>query len=602
MGLKTLGRALLLLALAAPASAQPPPPVPINPDSLPTQFLPPGRQAKTGTGRLRGRVLAADTAAIVRRAQVRIASPDIGTKTAFTDAQGRYEFKDLPAGRFTVSVSKSGFVTMQYGQSRPFEPGRPIELADAQAIEKADVALPRGSAVSGRILDEFGEPVSDASVSAMRMQYSGGKRRLMPSGRASTTNDLGQFRVFGLPPGEYYLSATVRTMDSMVLDMLGGAGGGPTGSNNNSGYAATYYPGTPNPAEAQRISLGLGQEMSGVEVSMQPVRLAKITGIASGSDGKPMGGAMVMLMPSTRESIAFVPGMSRTDKDGNFTLSNVAPGDYSIQVQSMAALMSAATQAMAMIGGDTANPTPAPSQPTEREFAMAKVTVAGEDIAGLIVTGTHGARATGRLVFEGGTPPDNLKTIRLIATPTDFEDMPATASIFGLSSVKETGAFEIDGLVGGRALRVVNIPKGWFFKELTREGTDITDKGHDFKPGETVEGFELVLTMKTQTITGGVSDARGGPAKEYTVVIFSDDPQKWAANDSRWVKSARADQQGQFKIAEAPAGTYLAVAVEYVPQGEWRDPAWLERASKNATRFTLGEGATQTLSLKLSGS
>src|SRR5262245_31491067 len=161
-------------------------------DGGPMQMLPPGRQAKTGTGRLRGRVLASDTGAIVRRAQVRVSGPDIGTKTAFTDAQGRYEFKDLPAGRFNLSVSKSGFVRMEYGQSRPFEPGRPIELADAQILEKVDVALPRGRAVPGRVVDEFGDPVADASVSAVRTQYSSGKRRLVPSGRASTTNDLGQ--------------------------------------------------------------------------------------------------------------------------------------------------------------------------------------------------------------------------------------------------------------------------------------------------------------------------------------------------------------------------------------------------------------------------
>src|SRR5215471_8698226 len=162
----------------------------INPGEAPMNFLPPGRQAKTGTGKLRGKVVAGDTGSVIRRAQVRIGSPDIGTKTAFTDAQGRYEFKDLPAGRFTVSVSKSGFVTMQYGQSRPFEPGRPIELADAQVLDKADVALPRGSAVSGRILDEFGEPVAEANVSALRTQYAGGKRRLVATGRPSMTNDL----------------------------------------------------------------------------------------------------------------------------------------------------------------------------------------------------------------------------------------------------------------------------------------------------------------------------------------------------------------------------------------------------------------------------
>src|SRR6476659_3742848 len=94
-------------------------------DSGPIQFLPPGREAKKGTGVLRGRVVAGDGGAALRRAQVRVSSSDIGTKTTLTDAQGRYEFKELPAGRFTVSVTKSGFVAMQFGQSRPFEPGRP---------------------------------------------------------------------------------------------------------------------------------------------------------------------------------------------------------------------------------------------------------------------------------------------------------------------------------------------------------------------------------------------------------------------------------------------------------------------------------------------
>jgi len=600
--MRTLLLACLLLALAAapsPAQQQ----IQFNPNDLPNTFLPPGRTAKTGTGKLRGRVIAADTGSIVRRAQVRISSTDIGTKTAFTDAQGRYEFKDLPAGRFNLSVSKSGFVTMQYGQSRPFEPGRPIELADAQLMDKADVALPRGSALSGRILDEFGEPVADASVSAMRTQYAGGKRRLVATGRPSMTNDLGQFRLFGLPPGEYYVSATLRTFDSMIMDMMGGSGGGPTGSNSNSGYAATYYPGTPNPAEAQRISLAVGQELATVEIQMQPVRLAKITGIASSSDGKPMSGAMVMLMPTMRESIAMMPGgTSQTDKAGNFTLSGVAPGEYSLQVQSMAALMSAASEAMTLMSGADAPANAPPPQAVEREFAAANVTVTGEDITGLIVTGTHGAKATGRLVFDGGAPPDNIASIRLMAAPTDTDEMPAAASVFGMSAVKANGTFEIDGLVGGRTFSVVNPPKGWYFKQVTREGNDITSKGYDFKPGDAVEGFEVVLTDRTQVVTGSVSNAKGALIKEYTVVVFPEERQLWTLPDNRWVVSARADQQGQFKISELPPGAYFAIAVEYVPHDEWRDPAWLERASKSATKFTIDEGMTKALDLKLSGS
>ncbi|HET7699048.1 MAG TPA: carboxypeptidase-like regulatory domain-containing protein [Vicinamibacterales bacterium] len=564
-------------------------------------ILPPGRVPKTGTGRLRGRITAADTGAIVRRAQVRISGQDIGSKTAFTDAQGRYEFRDLPAGRFNLSVSKSGFVTMQYGQSRPFESGKQIELADAQVMEKADVSLPRGSAVSGRILDEFGEPVADASVNAMRLQYASGRRRLVPSGRASTTNDLGYFRVFGLPPGDYYLTATVRTLDSMVMDLIGGgAAGGPTGSNSNSGYAATYYPGTTNPAEAQRLSLVVGQEMQ-LDLQMQPVRLAKITGTAASSDGKPMSNAMVMLIPAMKDAVAMIPGgTSRTDKDGNFTISNVAPGDYTLQVQSLVALMNAATQVMSMMGGGDAKDPPPASKPMEREFAVASVTVAGEDISGLVVTGTRGARATGRVVFEGDQKPaEPITSLRLIAVPSDADNMGAGASAFGMASVKENGTFEIDGLAGGRLFQFMNPPKGWFLKRVTHDGEDITDRGHDFKPGEEVDGFEITMTQRTQRLTGRVTSESGDPVKEYTVVAFPEDQAKWTLPSNRWIASARPDQDGRFELRSLPAGKYLAVAVEYVAQGEWNDPEWLARAARNATRVTLDEGASATIDLKL---
>jgi hypothetical protein len=572
-------------------------------DGSSLQMLAPGRQAKTGTGSLRGRVVANDTGSAVRRAQVRISGPDIGTKTALTDAAGRYEFRDLPAGRFNVSVSKSGFVTMSYGQNRPFEPGRPIELVDAQKMEKADVSLPRGSVIAGHVVDEFGEAIAEADVTAMRMQFTGGKRRLVPSGRNGSTNDLGQFRIYGLPPGEYYVSATLRNMNSMVMDMLGGGPGGPTGSNQNSGYAATYYPSTPAPAEAQRIALAVGQELASVDIQLQPVKLARISGTAVSSDGKPMAGAMVMLLPTMKEAMQFMPGgTSRTNKDGQFTLSGVAPGEYSLQVQSLAGLMNAASEAMTVfaISSDRSASTPQ-SSPQEREFAVATVNVVGEDITGMIVAGTRGAKASGKITFTGGSAPEGVSTMRLMAGPTDDNTGPAVAA-FGNSSVKDDGTFTLDGLVGGRMFRVLNGPKGWFLKRVTINGEDITDKGMEFKPGEDVSEIAIEMTNKTTGLTGAVNDDKGQALKDYTVVVFAEDQQKWTLPGNRWIASSRPDQEGHFKFNNLPPGAYFAIAVEYVAQGEWSDPEWLTRASKKATRFSLDEGGTKTLDLKLSGS
>ena len=300
-------------------------------EGLPMSMLPPGRQAKTGTSRVRGRVVANDTGNPLRRAQVRITGPDIGTKTALTDAQGRYEFKDLPAGRFNVSVIKSGFVTMQFGQNRPYEPGRPIELTDAQQMDKADIALPRGSVLAGRIVDEFGEAVAEAEVSAMRMQY---HERQAPADAVGPHRDHQRSRpVPHLRPAARRVlrqRVAAQRRNTMMLDMLGGAGGMVAGSaapNQTTGYASTFYPSTPSPAEAQRVSLAVGQELSSVDIQLQPVRLAKVTGTAVSSDGKPMSGATVMLMPASRDAIQFMPGgTSRTGPDGQFTLSNVTPG------------------------------------------------------------------------------------------------------------------------------------------------------------------------------------------------------------------------------------------------------------------------------------
>ena len=107
-------------------------------------------------------------------------------------------------------------------------------------LDKADILMPRGSAISGRIVDEFGDPVTDAMVSAMRRCGRMAGAAFQSAGRMAMTNDLGQFRLYGLPPGDYYVSAALRDTTAMEISMMGGPTSGPSGP--ASGYAPTYFP------------------------------------------------------------------------------------------------------------------------------------------------------------------------------------------------------------------------------------------------------------------------------------------------------------------------------------------------------------------------
>jgi len=557
------------------------------------------RQFKTGSGRIRGRVVASDTGGPVRRATVSIAGMDIPNKNAMTDAQGRFEFRDLPSGKFTLNASKAGFVSVQFGQSRPFESGTPIELAEKQFIDNANISMPRGGVISGRIVDEYGDPFPDVYVTAVRLAWMNGRRRMTPSAsRSIQTNDLGQYRLYGLPPGEYYVSATSRSglMEMPMFDMMEiggvrmGGDAGPSGSVPTSGYAPTYFPGTPNGSEAQKITLAASQEATGVDFALAAVRLAKVSGLVISSDGKPFSGASVSLSPASRDFRGIGgPSGTRTTRDGTFTLNSVPPGDYILQVSALQVVTTTAT------GGDNNTMvfrSGSIGGSGEQESGSMPLAVAGEDISNLMVTTAKGGTASGRVTFDGPRPQGN---IRVSAPPVDT-DAPVLA--MGGTTLKEDGTFELKGLTGTRLIRVI-APVAWQLKSVKLNGIDITDTGAEFKAGESASGLEVEMTNRTTSVTGTVSGADGAPLKDYTVIIFPEAPELWRLTMNRWVTGQRPDHEGRFKAQNLPAGRYLAVALGYVPQGEWGDPELLDRLKAHAKRFTLDEGGTQTLDLRV---
>jgi hypothetical protein len=374
--------------------------------------------------------------------------------------------------------------------------------------------------------------------------------------------------------------------------MLNPAAAGVGASTPKSGYAATYFPGTPNPAEAQRITLATGQEASGVDFGLIAVRLARVSGVVVNSEGRPYEGASINMVSATRDSSVFaMPLSSRAARDGAFTLNNVPPGDYVLRVSSMVVItstqsgdgMSMTFRTGRMIGDSG-----------DQESGSTTVTVAGEDVAGVMITTVKGGAATGHVTFDGPKPPTSNVRVNAAAVDTDTPTPPA----FGGATVKDDGTFELKGLSGQRIVRV-SAPAPWFVRSVKLNGTDITDTGAEFKAGETTSGLEIDLTSRATTVTGTVTTNEGSMLKDYTVVVFAESPDLWRLPMTRWVSGGRPDNDGRFKIQNLPAGKFYAAAVEYLPQGEWGDPELLDRLKSQAKRFSLDDGGTQTLDLKL---
>src|SRR5262245_41495546 len=151
-----------------------------------------------GTAVLRGHVFATDTGQPLRKALVRLVANEIReNRTTTTDENGVYEFKEVRAGRYTVSASKGSYVPVSYGQERATDAPKPLDILDNQLVERVDFSLPRGGVIRGRVVDEYGEPAPEVQIATERYQFTQGQRRLAPAGRTATTNDRSEERRVG---------------------------------------------------------------------------------------------------------------------------------------------------------------------------------------------------------------------------------------------------------------------------------------------------------------------------------------------------------------------------------------------------------------------
>jgi hypothetical protein len=558
-----------VLTLAAPPQSaggvQPQP----QTQTVGSQRTPPPRDAsaveKKGTGVVRGKITNTEGRPL-RRVQLRLSGESIPEgRLASTNGLGKFEIRDLPAGRFTLNASRAGYLSVSFGQTRIGEPGRPIELADGEALDSSDMVLPHTALISGHVLDEAGEPLAGANVMTMQMKYFNGRRRLLPVRGQTISDDTGQYRLSGLEPGEYYVQASSReTWETDPPDKQ------------TLGFLPTFYPSSPNQGEAQRVRVRAGQDVPAIDIALLPGKVGKVSGTAFNSQGGPLAGENVNLSFEIRgENFMMMSGgqSTKVNPDGTFTFRNIAPAEYHLNLRTTA----------------TAD--------RPMEAANVIVSVVGGDVEGVNIVTSAAGSVTGRVTVDGGVAfPNPLTKLSVRALPVERDTAINTVGFLADNGrLKDDGTFELKQVIGLNRLTVGTLPDGWAIRTIDHNGRDLTTQPIDTQ-GTTLDGVAILLTSKFPVLSGSLRDDKGNSAVTGTVVIFPEDASLWV-EDLRTVRTARADQTGLFTIKAIRPGEYLAVAVPTVQNNQWNDPEFLETLRAQAQRVSLRESENKQVEL-----
>jgi protocatechuate 3,4-dioxygenase beta subunit len=520
--------------------------------------------------------------------------------TAKSGNDGRFAIRNLPSGTYKLVAARIGgqFVPFEYGQRGILGRGLNFPLGEGQQLRDVRLEMAPVGTITGRVVDENGRPVGHAAVLALSPMYRE-DQLVMNILELVHTDDRGEYRLFSLVPGKYYIATRPEdpTRRSATLSMAPPGRRGPseqatspvvtkrilpTGETIEETHSFVYYGGTTDLKRATPLNVMPGNTLGAIDI---PIHVGRTTAlhvrgkVIDGTTGNPAAGANVRLIPRVFNTHMIVPN-TVTDANGLFDVTGVVPGSYNVYFLGAQVLQRPSAPGV---------PPPAPPIPL---MTMAQVEVGNENIENINVTIAPGSTITGQIIVEGA----QSATAGSMRTFLGFEPVPTGVAMVSTQSTAAAGdgKFKIENLwPANYRIRVNPNTSNVYVKSIRLGRLDLLNQPLTV-PVQMEGHVEIVLASDHGVIEGRVVNERQDPAVNVKVALVPDAPLRSRGD---LYKSTTTDITGAYRIPVVPPGDYKIFAWEEAEDGAWRDPEFLRSDETRGKSLRLGALRTESATL-----
>jgi hypothetical protein len=512
-------------------------------------------------------------------------------RSARTDNEGKFNFASVQPGTYRLTADRVGFLRQQYGAQTPGGTGAPINLAQSQTVRNLDIKLTPQGVILGTVYDDEGDPLPRATVAAYRMgkatSMTSSRRGGQQTGSTANTNDIGQYRIAGLPPGNYAVIASGQSgRGGGGRGGMGGFAGGPgrgrAAATVEEDLLPTYYPSSLDAAAAAPVQVSPGQEMAGVNIALRRGRLYTVQGKITGVTVQDAGGVRVNLV--SREggatSMLMAGGTAgAVRQDGSFQVARVQPGSYYL----IAERMGGGGGGRGGMGGPGAGP-----------VGRTTVDVGSSDVSDLVVTMVDPVPVTGTVKVEGQQTQDTQSpTMSLSLTPAEY--IPGLPGGGATARVSQ-GAFKMAAVTPDNYyVNFGGLPEGSYVKSVRMNNQEAIEKGIDLTSARGAVILDVTLSTNGGSVEGTV--AEDGKTAPGSYIMLLADPIR--PGQPYLNRASTSDQDGKFTIKGLAPGDYVLYAFEESQPEIAQDLTLIKPFESKAVKVKVSESSTERAELKV---